>query len=295
LSKKKSAWPWRIFFKAGIIFSFFMVMLMGSVMMGAEERGERFTAEDILEIVGFARGSAPVISPAGGMAAYAAVDVTEEKNILARQPTGFLWVVPTSGGKPRLLCEEGAHGERPVWSADGRKLAFFHEVKGGWTLGVWDKQESGIESLGEAFAVQSYLHPQWDAAGRRIVYAVPVKEEEPGKPPRVQVVRSTDKRIPGDWFFVDKRRARLVVVDIGSGEFTWLVEEPTYLRSFQVSPDGRHVIYTRCQRLRQWGSFRERRTRLLWYRLRGEKPRRYYLRRRRRGFSGHRMGGRFFI
>ena len=223
---------------------FFMIVLVSTVAMAAETQRTPFTAEDMLDIITFVRGSGPVISPSIDLVAYTTVDISEERNTGARQPTGFLWVVPAAGGPPRLLLKEGVHGERPVWSPDGKKLAFFYEVEGGWRLGVWDTESDRIKSLGETFEIHNYLSLQWDAAGKRIVYSVPMKEKKPGKPPRVQVVRSSDKRIPGDWAFMNTRRAGLAAVDVSSGRVTRLVAEPIYLRSFRVSPDGRNLIYT---------------------------------------------------
>lgn len=132
----------------------------------------------------------------------------------------------------------------PVWSPDGKQLAFFRECENGWRLAVWDKSSDKIRDLGEPFEAKNYLAPQWDRAGKRVVFSIPVKEKNPGKPPRVQVVKSTDKRIPGDWFFVNKQKAALLVVDVSSGNEVKLLPEPFYLRSFRVSPDGRNLIYT---------------------------------------------------
>ncbi len=123
-------------------------------------------------------------------------------------------------------------------------MAFFRECENGWCLAVWDKNSDKIRDLGEPFETKNYLAPQWDKAGKRITFAIPAKEKDPGKPPRVQVVKSTDKRIPGDWFFVNKRKAALSVIDVSSGKEVKLLPEPFYLRSFRVSPNGRNLIYT---------------------------------------------------
>ena len=57
----------------------FMVLLISTLVMGEEAVKDRFTVEDMLGIVGFVRGSGPVISPTGDLVAYMTVDATEEK------------------------------------------------------------------------------------------------------------------------------------------------------------------------------------------------------------------------
>ena len=57
-------------------------------------------------------------------------------------------------------------------------------------------------------------------------------------------VKNTDARIPGDQFFTDERDARRsTAIDVASGASTALTPQPVVLRSFQLSPTGRHVLY----------------------------------------------------
>ncbi len=83
-----------------------------------------FRPQDMVRVVTFAEGSEPVISPAGDWVAYAAVDVDQESNILARHPTAFLYVVKSDGSGTRHLPNSQDHADTPVWSPDSRKLAF---------------------------------------------------------------------------------------------------------------------------------------------------------------------------
>ena len=203
-----------------------------------------FAAEDMLEIVTFVRDSRPAISPTSDMIAYGTVDISEETNILARRPTGFLWIVPTNTGKAKLLLQKGVHGEMPVWSPDGKQLAFFYKGPDGWRLAVWNKITESIKDMGKPFETRNYLKPQWDKTGKRIVYSIPVKEKKLSNPSRVQEIKSSDERIPGDWFFVNKQKASLAIIDVHTGKKIDLLPDPIYLRSFTVSPDTRNLIYT---------------------------------------------------
>lgn len=204
-----------------------------------------FTAEDMLAIRGFAGGEPIALAPDGKWIAYVVTDVADEWNVLEPRPTGHLHVqrVDAGGGSPRALTAGALHGSFPVWSPDGKRLAFCREDAGAGRLVVWDRETDGFTSLGETFTGRSFLPPQWDPSGQRILYALAAKPPEPGEPPRVTVARSTDARIPGDDFFVDKRHANLAVVEVASGTATRLFPEPVLLRSFRLSPAGEQFLY----------------------------------------------------
>lgn len=220
-----------------------MIFFSGADGIARDDIPNPFTAEDMLSTVSFARGSEPVISPDGALVAYGAVDVADEHNIMARRPTGFLWIVSVKNGKAKLLLGKGIHGEMPAWSPDGEQLAFFQESDRGWRLAVYDRSADRVRALGESFVARNYLSPQWDKSGRRIVLAVP-EESEPKDPPRIYVIKNTDKRTPNDGFFVNSQKAGLAVIDVQSGSQWAILPGPIFLRSFKVSPDGQKLIFT---------------------------------------------------
>jgi dipeptidyl aminopeptidase/acylaminoacyl peptidase len=59
----------------------------------------------------------------------------------------------------------------------------------------------------------------------------------------VRSVKNTDARIPGDQFFTNSDAARLVSINVATGATTVLTPQPVILRSFQVSPSGRYILY----------------------------------------------------
>jgi dipeptidyl aminopeptidase/acylaminoacyl peptidase len=206
-----------------------------------------FTAEDMLDIVSFSGGQPLTMAPSGGWVTYVLPDMEDEWNIMERRSLGYVYVQPLTGdgaGEPRALSQGETRSSFPVWSPEGDRLAFFLEKKADGRLAVWDAHTGRVEALGESFAGRSYLAPQWDPSGERIVYAASVKEKEAAEPPRVRVVKSSDKRIPGDEFFLNQRKAILVLLDLSTGNHRFLTEKPVRLRSFTLSPDGEHVIYT---------------------------------------------------
>jgi dipeptidyl aminopeptidase/acylaminoacyl peptidase len=226
--------------------SLLSLVFVGVVATGtAAAQPAAFTAEDMLALRGFSAGQPIALTPDGKWVAYVVTDVGDEWNVLEPRPRGHLHVqrLDPSGGSPRALTAGALHGAFPVWSPDGRRLAFYREDATGGQLVLWDRDTDRLTPLGETFSGRSYLAPQWEPSGQRILYAAAAKPSEPGEPPRVTVVRSTDARIPGDDFFLDKRAANLVVMDVSSGVSSRLFPEPTLVRSFRLSPSGSRVLY----------------------------------------------------
>ena len=221
-----------------------LIFIMIQSAWGGGQRDVVFTGEDMLEMVSMARDSRACVSPDGELIVYGTVDGSLDENVMGRRPTGFLWVVSSGGGAAKLLLDEGVHGEMPVWSPDGERMAFYYEKAEGWQLAIWDRASDSFSDAGRALAERNYLAPQWLKNGKTIVFAEPLKEPEAGPLPRIQVVESTDERIPGDWFFVNKQKGGLAKIDVETGKKVELLPKTTYLRSFRVSPDGGHIMYT---------------------------------------------------
>jgi hypothetical protein len=109
-----------------------------------------------------------------------------------------------------------------------------------------------VTPVGDPFAARIYLAPQWDPSGKVLVVAAALPDES-AQPYRVRSVKSTDTRIPGDQFFTDERKAILSAIDVASGVSTALTT-PVVLRSFRLSPTGRHAIYVAPVRRRSASS-----------------------------------------
>ncbi|HEY7820199.1 MAG TPA: hypothetical protein VIG29_18395, partial [Vicinamibacteria bacterium] len=204
-----------------------------------------FTFEDMLAIRTLAPGQPVALSSAGRWVAYVVTDLDDEWNVLEPRPTGHLYVQPTRKlGSARALTEGPVHGSFPVWSPAGERLAFFREDASGGRLNVWDAESGKVTELGARFDGRSYLAPVWSSDGTKIVFAAASKIPEPGPSPRVRVVESTDPRIPGDEFFLDRRRAALFVADVGGASVVPLLPEPALLRSIRLSSDESGVTYS---------------------------------------------------
>jgi dipeptidyl aminopeptidase/acylaminoacyl peptidase len=200
-----------------------------------------FTFEEMLAVRTFASGQPVAVSSRGKWLAYVVTDLDDEWNVLEPRPTGHLKVQPLESGPARALTEGTVHGSYPVWSPDGERLAFFREDATGGRLAVWTASSGELTLLGDAFTGRSYLAPQWVPGGKRLVFAAATKAPPAEAPARVRVVESTDARIPGDDFFVDRRAARLLVADVDARDVVSLLPEPVLLRTFHLSKDA--VVY----------------------------------------------------
>jgi dipeptidyl aminopeptidase/acylaminoacyl peptidase len=224
--------------------SVLIVSLTLLVAAPAVAQSTRFTVEDMLAVRSFAGGQPIAVSSSGRWIAYVLTDMDDEWNIQEGRPTGYV-VVQTLGsqaGAPRALTAGPVHSSFPVWAPDGRRLAFIREEKGQGRVVIWDAERDQMTPVGDAFAARITQAPQWDSAGKTLILATALPETSPA-PYRVRSVKSTDARIPGDQFFTNTDTARLVSIDAATGVSTVLTAQPIVLRSFQMSPTGRHVLY----------------------------------------------------
>jgi len=226
-----------------------VILFLGTVLVasGARATAQRapvFTVDDVLGVRTFAGGQSPSASLTGRWIAYALTDRADEWNIQEPRPTSHVFVqslgAPTAS--PRALTTGTTHSAFPVWSPEGKRLAFVREDASGGRLVVWDAESNRLMPIGEPFKARAYLAPQWHSSGRSLVFASPV-EAESSQPYRVRVVKSTDPRIPGDQFFTDERKAVLSAVDVETGAARPLAAEPIVLRSFRISPKGDYLSY----------------------------------------------------
>ena len=205
---------------------------------------QTFNAEDLLAVHSFAGGQPYAVSPTGRWIAYVITDQADDWNVQEPRPTGHVFVQALGGAPapPRALTTGTVHSAFPVWSPDGRRLAFVREEHDRNREIIWDADRDRMTPVGDVFGGRMYLAPQWDRTGKTLVVAAS-RPETPPAPYRVRSVKSTDARIPGDQFFTDERKASLVAIDVASGRSTALVSSPIVLRSFRLAPTGAHAMY----------------------------------------------------
>jgi eukaryotic-like serine/threonine-protein kinase len=99
---------------------------------------------------------APRFSPDGASILFARRDGQDSS----------LYRIPVLGGQPRKLIDQALEGD---WSADGTRLAFIRQVKGGdWRVGVAAADGTGISEAKDA-STTALRAPRWSPDGRSIV------------------------------------------------------------------------------------------------------------------------------
>lgn len=196
----------------------------------------------------------PAVSPDGTLAVVAVT----RPDLEADEYVGHLWLVPTDGSAPPRPLTRGHRDTSPVWSPDGRWVAFVRaEPKGKPQLHV--VEATGGEPVALTDAPLGAGDPRWSPDSRRLVYVARVPDAGryvPDGDPSAEAPRlitSFQYRMD-DLGFTSDRPRHLFVVDLpapllergerpaalpasrrvtdGDGD----VHAPRWL------PDGRHVV-----------------------------------------------------
>ena len=237
-------------------------------------------AEDLLAVRTFAGGQPLAVSPTGRWIAYVITDQADDWNVQEPRPTGHVFVQALGGAPapPRALTTGAVHSAFPVWSPDGRRLAFVREEQNQGREIIWDAERDQMTPVGDA------VHRP-DVSGA----AVGCDREDAdrgGQPSRRRRRRriasiGQEHRRAHSRRSVLHRRAQGVAGGDRRGERQRrpaLAASPIVLRSFRLSPSGRISCSTwRPIQRRSASSARNRTTRSscrsIWRPARSRLPR----------------------
>ncbi len=80
-----------------------------------------------------------------------AVSASPDGRWLAIDLQGSLWIVPAAGGRARRISGLFDDIRQPVWSPDGRRIAFFGYRDGGYDLWAIAADGSGLEKADRGY------------------------------------------------------------------------------------------------------------------------------------------------
>ncbi|WP_448664027.1 prolyl oligopeptidase family serine peptidase [Sphingomonas sp. CJ20] len=203
-------------------------MAVGPVA-AAPEAPRTMTAIDLLSI---ARAGSPLPSPDGKRVLYR----VSQADWAANRTVSALWMVDAAGGTPRKMLIGGSGA---CWSPDSRTIAFIDKRKGDGHPQLYALAADGGEARRLAKLRTTPSELQWSGDGTRIYY---LADQPLGKAAAARQ-RERDDMTP---FEAPRRRRALWVVDVATETSRQLIHGDFDVRSFDVSPDGRVIVYRKA-------------------------------------------------
>lgn len=237
--------------------------LLSLIVLTAAHAAEKrlITANDLWAMK---RLGAPALSPDGKTVVFTVQEWSVENN----KSTANLWLVDTTGGKPRRLTTAPASDGAPAWSPDGRRIAFVSKRGEDETSALYVIPADGGEAeeiLELPFGVMS---PQWLPDGKHVVAGTSVLPELAGNFSKTNLAamkkeakRRKDSKMTAkvtedrqyryfDKYLTDRLASRLVRVNLETKEIKDLTPgfdrwfQPDGGANFDVSPDGSQLVLT---------------------------------------------------
>ena len=253
---------------------------------------QSFGVTEALKVLEFAGRSPISLSSDGAWVAYTVSDNSKRKTYGDKRyqyytPTGaFLealgcdvWISNTGTHETRNLTEGKGTSWDPVWSPDGRYLAFYSDRSGVAHLWLWEKSTNQMRQLSDAI-VRPYFNfqvPRWTPDGTHVLVrtlnaratveseadrqygpeqkadAAPVKDPnattvavlsyDPAQAEKAAASKPKDEPIieTPDW--MQRYETDLTLIDIHSGAADHLVTGDRPL-GYWISPDGKMLAWT---------------------------------------------------
>ena len=220
------------------------VVLAAALSSSAVLAQTRLQSGDLLKLRSV---SSVAVSPDGSRVAY-----TVDNNDGPGRPYGQLWVMTVADGKTVRVGGERDSSGNPVWSADGRSLAYRGRVGDKTGLVVSRPDGSGARFLAEMTGTNAPLPGSgatiaWSPDGKRIAFvsSVPGPETANATGDPIVITRYLYKpdAAEGLTHFNDNRRLHLFVVDVASGRIDQLTDGNHYEHSIDWSPNGQELLF----------------------------------------------------
>ncbi len=146
-----------------------------------------------------------------------AVTVSPDGRTLAMDMQGSIWTLPTTGGTAKRITDLYNDARQPAWSPDGKWIAFFAYLDGGYDL--WAIHPDGTEQHKLTWGPFDDREPSWSHDGTRIAF-------------------SSDRGSPLGSSY------NIWVLDLASGGLTQITANPAENRMPSWSPDDKEIAFS---------------------------------------------------
>src|SRR5438093_6673077 len=220
------------------------VVLAAALSSSAVLAQTRLQSGDLLKLRSV---SSVAVSPDGSRVAY-----TVDNNDGPGRPYGQLWVMTVADGKTVRVGGERDSSGNPVWSADGRSLAYRGRVGDKTGLVVPRPARPGARFLAEMTGTNAPLPGSgatiaWSPDGKRIAFvssvAGPETANATGDPIVITRYLYKPDAAEGMTHFNDNRRLHLFLVDVASLRIEQLTSGNFYEHSIDWSPSGQELLF----------------------------------------------------
>ena len=98
-----------------------------------------------------------------------ATAISPDKQTLAIDLQGRLWLMPVNGGEAKPITDEFGDARQPAWSPDGKQLTFQGYWEGNWHIYTINKDGSNLQQW--THGPYDYREPHWSPDGEKIAFA----------------------------------------------------------------------------------------------------------------------------
>jgi dipeptidyl aminopeptidase/acylaminoacyl peptidase len=187
-------------------------------------------------------------APDGGRLAY-----TVQRNDAPGRPYSQLWILDAATGRPTRVGDDQSRGSSPVWSPDGKSLAYIGRIGNTSGLIVARGDGSSPTHLADVAGTNSSALTNtgntiaWSPDGTRIafVHATPGPETADATGDPVVITRLLYKPTltEGNTRFNDNRRLHIFVATVASHEIKQLTNGVNDEHSIDWSPKGDEILF----------------------------------------------------
>src|SRR5262245_59919471 len=216
--------------------------IAGGAQLSAQQRiqsSDLFKLQSVTDVT---------FSPDGSRLAY-----TVQHNDGPGRPYTQLWILDVAGGRSTRVGDEQSRGSSPVWSPDGKSLAYIGRT--GTSAGLIVARGDGsspmhladVDGTNSSALTDTGSTIAWSPDGTRIAFvhatAGPETKDATGDPVVITRFLYKPTLSEGNTRFNDNRRLHIFVVTVASKEIKQLTDGVNDEHSIDWSPNGEEILF----------------------------------------------------